>query len=240
MLPNLKRIVEEERKASPGKFRLITLIDSEFYQIEEDQDSFQDAHDLGKKCDPSQYLMSIFDDQGRARSPQDEKTGIFKVWNDEEVETMAEQAFGELEGLRKHFGLSGSSITANQLGLVLQLAKKEFGRIKNPPTLFSVTTIVPGWPSEESRRFGGKRTPIICTSLEIAKDVIERNVGDIFETTYRYAVITTIFPDVLYSYRGQEEYKEYWYVWEGDYETGKYVPCEKPKEYEKIVGWGIG
>ena len=106
--------------------------------------------------------------------------------------------------------------------------------------LYSVTTIVPGWPSKEADRYGGKRTPVICTSLDLAKDIVENNRGDIFETTYRYAVIVTVFPDVLYGGVMEDEYAEYWYIWEGDYQTGRYVPSEKPEEYQRAVGWGIG
>jgi hypothetical protein len=106
--------------------------------------------------------------------------------------------------------------------------------------LYSVTTVVSGWPSRESQKYGGKRTPIICTSLRLAKRIVEENLGDIFETTYKYVVIETVFPNILYSFRQQSKYKQLWYRWEGRYKTGKYVPCEVPIEYARTIGWGIG
>ena len=108
--------------------------------------------------------------------------------------------------------------------------------------LYAVTTIVPGWPSEISKRYGGKRTPVICTSLRRAKQIVENNEGDIFETTYGYAVIDKVLPNALYSFSGsaEEGYKEWWYEWEGTYKEGKYVPCSKPPEYSRIFGFSIG
>ena len=122
--------------------------------------------------------------------------------------------------------------------------KKEKARrtIKRQKVLYSVTTIVPGWPSEISKRYGGKRTPVICTSLRRAKQIVENNEGDIFETTYGYAVIDKVLPNVLYSFSGsvKEGYKEWWYEWEGTHREGKYVPCSKPTEYIRTFGFSIG
>jgi hypothetical protein len=106
--------------------------------------------------------------------------------------------------------------------------------------LYTITTIVPGWLSAKSRRYGDKRTPAVCTSLERAREIIENNEGDIFETSYRYAVIETVFPNILYSYFGQKEYRQLWYKWEGSTERGRYVRCRKPREYRKVVGFAIG
>lgn len=100
--------------------------------------------------------------------------------------------------------------------------------------LYSVITIVQGWPSEEAQKYGGSRTVIICTTLEIAEEVVLKNVGDIYETSYTYAVIVEFEADRLYGGLVTQN-KEVWYRWEGDSETGKYIPCGKPEEYEQVL-----
>lgn len=100
--------------------------------------------------------------------------------------------------------------------------------------LYVVTTIVDGYPSKESEKYGGKRSPVICSVLERAVQIVEHNLGDIHETDYTYAVIETIEADVLYG-GFSKGMKEWWYKWEGDRDTGKYVSCEKPEEYRKPV-----
>lgn len=99
--------------------------------------------------------------------------------------------------------------------------------------LYTVTTIVEGWPSEESKKYGGLRTVVVCTSLERAKEIVENNEFDIFETSYTYAVIALIEADELYGGFNERE-EEVWYKWEGDGETGKYLPSAKPEEYKNV------
>ena len=110
--------------------------------------------------------------------------------------------------------------------------------------LYSVITIVRGWPSEESQKSGGTRTVIICTTFENAEEVVLKNVGYIFETSYTYAVIVEFEADTLYGvgFEADKLYgglsasnKEVWYRWVGNSETGKYIPCDKPEEYKNTI-----
>ncbi len=61
---DIKPVLQEEKQASAGKFRLLVLIDSEQYQIGEDQNSVADAQklfiDSGKDT-----TYQIYDDQGK-------------------------------------------------------------------------------------------------------------------------------------------------------------------------------
>ena len=100
--------------------------------------------------------------------------------------------------------------------------------------LYSVITIVPGWPSAESEKFGGIRTVAICTSVERAKEIVEGNLGDIFETSYRFVVIVEFESDALYGGLGSRN-NEWWYVWQEDSEDGKYYPASKPVEYSRVI-----
>lgn len=34
--------------------------------------------------------------------------------------------------------------------------------------------------------------------------------------------------------------QEWWFQWKGSEEKGKFVPCDKPKEFEHVCGWGMG
>lgn len=78
----------------------------------------------------------------------------------------------------------------------------------------------------------------MCSTLKRAKQIVERNEGDIFEYSYRYAVIATVQADALYGFGGLKQYRQWWYQWVGDAATGGYQPCECPKEYKHIL-WGI-
>lgn len=112
-----------------------------------------------------------------------------------------------------------------------------FERLKQPETittLYTVTTIA------RDLAHGGTRTPVICTSLERAKEIVETNEGDIFETSYRYVVIESLVADVLYPQGATEEYLQIWYEWSGSYKEGRYVPCDVPKKYKRVMGFGIG
>lgn len=116
--------------ASPGKFRLVVLIDSEFYQIGEDHDSFEKALESCKENWTVENFAAIYDDRGRAVDPRLYQGGFYKVWTDEEMKTLGDQAIGELQGLQKSFIRQGVGITADQLGMILQMAEAELARIK--------------------------------------------------------------------------------------------------------------
>jgi len=100
--------------------------------------------------------------------------------------------------------------------------------------LYSVITIVPGWPSPETERQGGSRTVAICTSLERAKQIIERNEGDILEGSYGFALVVEFDADHLYG-GNLSIGNQHWYQWAGDSEKGKYVPTTPPMEYQRIL-----
>lgn len=97
--------------------------------------------------------------------------------------------------------------------------------------LYTVTTIA------SSARYGGTRTPVVCTTFERARAIVEKNEGDIFEFSYKLVVIEAVIADELY---GGTLDEQYWYVWRGYGRTGRYEPIERPKAYEGTVGFGIG
>ena len=106
--------------------------------------------------------------------------------------------------------------------------------------LYSVTTI----RQERARNLAGNeyistdpRCVGVFSTLEKAKEIIEQNIGDIYEYWYPWAVIETIDVDFLY---GGFDREEYWYEWKSDGQTGKYVSIEKPDDWKNIVNWGIG
>ena len=63
------------------------------------------------------------------------------------------------------------------------------------------------------------RTPGFRYSLEEAKEVVEKNMCDIFEYCYEYAVIEELEP-----YLYPERKNVWWYKW--DNEKEKYCPVE--------------
>jgi hypothetical protein len=120
------------------------------------------------------------------------------------------------------------------LGILETCIVKPAGHIQvegDAKRLYTITTIA------RSDRYGGMRTPCICSSFDIARDIVENNSCDIYETSYMLAVIEAIIPDVLY---GSLPAEQYWYLWIGDYETGKYIAVEPPDEFKNTTGFGIG
>jgi len=99
----------------------------------------------------------------------------------------------------------------------------------NKGRLYTVTTIA------SSARYGGVRTPVICDSFARAKEIIESNEGDIWETTYNLIVVEGILPNMLY---GGDLQERYWYKY--DHEAGAYRPIECPPGREDIQGYAIG
>ena len=100
--------------------------------------------------------------------------------------------------------------------------------IENRRHLFAITTIA------KSDKFGGTRTPVVCTTLARAKEIIETNEGDIWESSYMLAVIEAVVPDHLYDYT----HESYWYRW--DLEKKCYEAIECPPEYKNTMGFGVG
>lgn len=102
--------------------------------------------------------------------------------------------------------------------------------------VYTVTTIA------RSAKYGGTRTPILCSTFEYANEVVLENMGDIWETSYQLVVIESVMIDSLY---GSCEGHQYWYIWEDgpdkeDSYSGGYVPIERPEEFKNVYGILIG
>lgn len=100
--------------------------------------------------------------------------------------------------------------------------------------VYTITTFA------RSAKYGGQRTPIVCSSFEFANKVVSENIGDIWETSYQLAVIESVLIDCLY---GSFDGNKYWYIWErngDDTYDGQYVPIEEPEEFKNTCGFGIG
>jgi len=94
--------------------------------------------------------------------------------------------------------------------------------------VFTITTIA------SSQRYGGTRTPIICSSFERAKEYVENNYGDLFECSYSLAVIEVIALDHLYNGDIKDSY---WYKWIDD---DGYRAIETPEAYKDVTFQPIG
>lgn len=100
----------------------------------------------------------------------------------------------------------------------------------NGKRLYSVVTIA------ASNRYGGTRTVTVC-DFDRAREIVETNEGDIWECSYRLALIEGFVAGWLYYHLGEE----YWYVWkQQEGEDGRYVPIEKPEAYREYIGFGVG
>lgn len=95
--------------------------------------------------------------------------------------------------------------------------------------LYTITTLA------SSDWYGGNRTPAICDNLTRAKEIVERNEGDIWEYTYMLVVIESVKPNCVYSIGSRDEF---WYRW--NLELNRYEPIEKPEAYKNTVSFGIG
>lgn len=73
------------------------------------------------------------------------------------------------------------------------------------------------------------------TELSEATQCVVKNWGDIFETSYTYAVIETL-AEGLYP----KVEAEHWFEWIGDREKGGYQACEKPERMDGVTGVAIG
>ena len=71
------------------------------------------------------------------------------------------------------------------------------------------------------------------SSFEKAEQIVKNNTYDLEETIYNYIVIENI-PEGIYQYDQNAK----WYKFNRN--TEKYDPCDKPKEMNHLVGFGIG
>lgn len=77
-----------------------------------------------------------------------------------------------------------------------------------------------------------------CSTLIEAKKTVTKYAPEwILEDMCYTSVVIERYPMTGVVY---DPPKEWWYHWEGDEETGKYVPGEKPKEYKGIIGFAMG
>jgi hypothetical protein len=114
-----------------------------------------------------------------------------------------------------------------QARLVLPKAHKKYKATR----LYSITTIA------SLPRYGGTRTVVICDDFKRARTIVEENRGDIFETSYRLAVIEPTMANWLYYHLPE---KPYWYRWYGTHATGSYKAIHTPPGYEGVVCFGVG
>jgi len=92
--------------------------------------------------------------------------------------------------------------------------------------IYTVTTL-------SGAAFGDSRCVGFFHELDIAKEEVENNSMDIFETSYWYCVIEEVGPG-FYNFPRLE----LWHKFRKD--KGKYIPCEKPDNFKRICGFGIG
>lgn len=89
--------------------------------------------------------------------------------------------------------------------------------------VFFITTI--NVMEKDDKKVFNWRTPCFRYSLEEAKNVVEKNMCDIFEYCYEYAVIEELEP-CLYP----ERRNVWWYKW--DKEKEQYCPVENDDTIE--------
>ncbi len=99
--------------------------------------------------------------------------------------------------------------------------------IPEPNPIFTVTTL-----HLRGHTFGiSPRTVGWYPNKQSAMDCIQENRGDIFETTYTYAVVEEL-PWGLYP----KPASEVWFKW--SHELGSYQPCERPSEFAGVLSCG--
>jgi len=94
--------------------------------------------------------------------------------------------------------------------------------------IWAVTTLA------QNQRHGGTRTPVVCSTFQLANEIVENNHGDIWECSYYLAVIEAIRVDRLY---GSVLGESFWYAWFTD---EGYKPIETPEEFRNTFGHGVG
>jgi hypothetical protein len=124
-------IPTSERFASPGKFRLVILIDGDFYQIEDDFDEFESAFRFGKENVEKGKFIAIYDDKGICLDPKLYEAGYYKVWSAEEIELNADAVIRTLKERQVAEIRSGHHVFARTLGIVIQLAETQLLSLRN-------------------------------------------------------------------------------------------------------------
>lgn len=111
-------------------------------------------------------------------------------------------------------------------------------RIDGDP-MYTVTTIA------RTEEVGGTRTVAFTTTLKRAKEIVETNEGDLYEMSYRWAVIEEAWADNLYGI-GTRKATQWWYQWKSEgkdpngWPLGHYEALESPPEqYSRIVGFAF-
>jgi hypothetical protein len=101
-------------------------------------------------------------------------------------------------------------------------------------SIFAVTTL-----HLKGERFGSSpRTVGWFADLATAQKCILENWGDIFETTYTYALIEKIPPGLYASVI--DSYSQWWFEWQGKAE-GAYVARETaPEGFTRMSGFAMG
>lgn len=114
-------------------------------------------------------------------------------------------------------------------------------------------TVIPPWPNTDERtkddqnllyavtlisKQCGGHAVAICQSLERAKSIVESNEGDLWETIHDLAVIETLVADACYGGFHRYYEQQCWYAW--SITDGRYLPIDRPSQFDKIVGIGVG
>jgi len=95
--------------------------------------------------------------------------------------------------------------------------------------MFFITTI----ENIDDEMFDLSRTVGYVESLEEAKEILEYNCCDLYETIYEYAVIEDIKPGLYQGHKG----KKYWFKWNEEKEG--YEEIEKPEYPESLKMYEI-
>jgi len=157
------------------------------------------------------------------------------------ISNTAVQSLGAVEATAAHASAADAVETAAVAEFRAALKTTPRLSAHVPPVLtsgfvYSVTTIA------KDAAHGGQRTVAVCDTWERAADIIRANEGDVWETTYHFAVIESTELNVLYG--GFGERTQWWFCWDaapdGDLMNGSYVPCESPSLFDRVQGFGIG
>jgi len=115
----------------------------------------------------------------------------------------------------------------------------ELGRLKNElniqPYIYTITTFQ---RLNKMGNFGSIRCVGYYTNFEDAKNAVENNWGDIFETTYNYALIEEVRPGLY-----PMALKRWLYKIETDennYIGSIYIPINEPNYFKTVINFAIG
>ena len=82
------------------------------------------------------------------------------------------------------------------------------------------------------------RTVGFYADLETAKKCVEEDWAGFDEAGYYNHIVIEKMVEGLYNLQGLDDPVEVWY--RHDYESRKWVPCEKPKTLFGTIGFGLG